>query len=115
MNTLTLTPGISVRRLDLSEYKDAASLSLEIYLQTGEEDFDEQGLETFKSFVNDEAMINSLVIYGAFDEARLVGVMAVKDEGKHISLFFLRKEYHRKGIGRRFIRCFYRRRLLCRK
>ena len=101
MNTLTLTPGISVRRLDLSEYKEAASLSLEIYLQTGEEDFDEQGLETFKSFVNDEAMINSLVIYGAFDEARLVGVMAVKDEGKHISLFFIREEYHRKGIGRR--------------
>lgn len=84
MNTLSLTPGISVRRLDLSEYKEAASLSLEIYLQTGEEDFDEQGLETFKSFVNDEAMINSLVIYGAFDEARLVGVMAVKDEGKYV-------------------------------
>ena len=110
MNTLSLTPGISVRRLDLSEYKEAASLSLEIYLQTGEEDFDEQGLETFKSFVNDEAMINSLVIYGAFDEARLVGVMAVKDEGKHISLFFIRKEYHRKGIGRRLSK-----RLLCRK
>ena len=106
MNTLTLTPGISVRRLDLSEYKDAASLSLEIYLQTGEEDFDEQGLETFKSFVNDEAMINSLVIYGAFDEARLVGVMAVKDEGKHISLFFIREEYHRKGIGRRLFDAF---------
>ncbi|MFR5757207.1 MAG: GNAT family N-acetyltransferase [Bacteroides cellulosilyticus] len=62
-----------------------------------------------KSFVNDEAMINSLVIYGAFDEARLVGVMAVKDEGKHISLFFIREEYHRKGIGRKIIRCFYRR------
>ena len=102
MNTLSLTPGISVRRLDLSEYKEAASLSLEIYLQTGEEDFDEQGLETFKSFVNDEAMINSLVIY----EARLVGVMAVKDEGKHISLFFIREEYHRKGIGRRLFDAF---------
>ena len=106
MNTLTLTPGISVRRLDLSEYKEAASLSLEIYLQTGEEDFDEQGLETFKSFVNDEAIINSLVIYGAFDEAKLVGVMGSKNEGKHISLFFIRKEYHRKGIGRRLFDAF---------
>ena len=96
MNTLSLTPGISVRRLDLSEYKEAASLSLEIYLQTGEEDFDEQGLETF----------NSLVIYGAFDEARLVGVMAVKDERKHISLFFIREAYHRKGIGRRLFDAF---------
>ena len=114
MNTLTLTPGISVRRLDLSEYKEAASLSLEIYLQTGEEDFDEQGLETFKSFVNDKAMINSLVIYGAFDEARLVGVMAVKDEGKHISLFFIREAYHRKGIGRRLFDALSKR-LLCRK
>lgn len=50
MNTLSLTPGISVRRLDLSEYKEAASLSLEIYLQTGEEDFDEQGLGNFQKF-----------------------------------------------------------------
>ena len=50
--------------------------------------------------------INSLVIYGAFDEARLVGVMAVKDEGKHISLFFIREEYHRKGIGRRLFDAF---------
>ena len=33
-------------------------------------------------------------------------VMAVKDEGKHISLFFIRKEYHRKGIGRRLFDAF---------
>lgn len=109
MNTLTLTPGISVRRLDLSEYKDAASLSLEIYLQTGEEDFDEQGLETFKSFVNDEAMINSLVIYGAFDEARLVGVMAVKDEGETYFPVFHTERISPERYRQKIIRCFYRR------
>lgn len=26
--------------------------------------------------------------------------MGTKNEGKHISLFFIKKEFHRKGIGK---------------
>ena len=33
-------------------------------------------------------------------------LMKVKDEGKHISLFFIREAYHRKGIGRRLFDAF---------
>ena len=76
-----------IRRLELPEYENAATLSLEVYLQCGKDDFDEQGLESFKSFVNDKAVVNGLVIYGAFDEDN--------------SLFFIKEEYHRKGIGRK--------------
>ena len=67
----------------------------------GKDDFDEQGLESFKSFVNDKAVVNGLVIYGAFDEDNLVGVLATKNHGEHISLFFIKEEYLRKGIGRK--------------
>lgn len=92
---------IVIRRLEQLEYENAVTLSLEVYLQCGEEDFDEQGLESFKSFVNDKEVVNRLVIYGAFDGDNLVGVLATKNEGEHISLFFIKKEYHRKGIGRK--------------
>lgn len=92
---------IVIRRLEQLEYEDAATLSLEVYLQCGKEDFDERGLESFKSFVNDKEVLNGLVIYGAFNEDNLVGVLATKNQGEHISLFFIKKEYHRKGIGRR--------------
>ena len=90
-----------IRRLELPEYENAATLSFEVYLQCGKDDFDEQGLESFKSFVNDKAVVNGLVIYGAFDEDNLVGVLATKNHGEHISLFFIKEEYHRKGIGRK--------------
>lgn len=89
-----------IRKLDKTEYPQAVSLSLEVYLQCGTEDFNEEGLESFKSFIFNEELMDELTIYGAFEEERLVGIMATKNEGKHISLFFIRKEFHKKGIGK---------------
>ena len=40
-------------------------------------------------------------MYGAFDKDRLVGVIATREQGTHIALFFVDGEYHRKGIGRK--------------
>ena len=50
-------------------------------------------------YINDKLM-NELCIYGAFEENKLIGIMGTKNEGKHISLFFIKKEFHRKGIGK---------------
>ena len=42
-----------------------------------------------------------LTAYGAFDDSnRLVGVIATRDEGTHIALFFVDGDYHRQGIGK---------------
>ena len=38
-------------------------------------------------------------MYGAFMENRLVGVIATRSEGAHIALFFVKGEYHGRGIG----------------
>ncbi|KAA9050586.1 GNAT family N-acetyltransferase [Bacteroides xylanisolvens] len=89
-----------IRKLDKTEYALATSLALEVYIQCGAEDFDEEGLNSFKSFISNEQLMNELVIYGAFEDKNLVGIMGTKNEGKHLSLFFIRNEYHRKGIGR---------------
>jgi predicted GNAT family N-acyltransferase len=50
-------------------------------------------------------LLNELVIYGAFEDKNLVGIMGTKNEGKHLSLFFIRKKYQCKGIGRQLF-CF---------
>lgn len=41
-----------------------------------------------------------LVLWGCFDGALLTGVIAAKSLN-HISLLFVRKQYHRKGIARK--------------
>ena len=94
-----------IRKLDKTEYALATSLALEVYIQCGAEDFDEEGLNSFKSFISSEQLMNELVIYGAFEDKNLVGIMGTKNEGKHLSLFFIRKKYQCKGIGKQLF-CF---------
>lgn len=89
-----------VRKIEKNEYGEAIRLSLEVFEQCGKADFDEEGLEIFKHFIYDEGLMSELVLYGAFEEEGLVGVIGTKNEGKHISLFFIRPDYHRKGIGK---------------
>lgn len=89
-----------IRQLERTEYEQAALLALDIYMQCGTEDFDEEGLQTFKDFIFSEQSMDELTIYGAFEEEKLIGIIGTKQAGKHISLFFIRKEYHRRGIGK---------------
>ncbi len=94
-----------IRKLDKTEYEQAAALALDVYIQCGADDFNEEGLISFKSFIFSEQLMNELAIYGAFEDKHLVGIMGTKHEGKHLSLFFIRKEHQCKGIGKQLF-CF---------
>ncbi len=94
-----------IRKLEQDRIRPGTSLALEVYIQCGAEDFDEEGVKSFKSFISSEQLMNELVIYGAFEDKNLVGIMGTKNEGKHLSLFFIRKEYQCKGIGKQLF-CF---------
>lgn len=39
--------------------------------------------------------------HGAFVQEELVGIIATRNEGTHIALFFVEGKYHRQGIGKR--------------
>lgn len=92
---------IKIRPLQKEEQADAVRLSLDTFMECGKNDYDENGLEVFKSFIHDEDKIAELSFIGAFHGERLVGVLAFRRENKHISLFFVHPDYHRKGIGRK--------------
>ncbi len=88
-----------IRPLTKEEYPQAIQLSLDVFTATGKDDFTEEGLDVFKSAIYDEKWVDALTIYGCFDEKALIGIIALKNKGEHISLFFIRPKYHRKGIG----------------
>lgn len=92
---------MQIRQLQVNEYDKALTLSLDVFIQCGKNDFDEEGLKTFKSFIYNKDLVNELTIYGAFEGESLIGLIATKNEGKHISLFFITPMYHGKGIGKR--------------
>lgn len=41
-----------------------------------------------------------LTAYGAFDDEKLIGIIATRNAGSHIALFFVDGAYHHQGIGR---------------
>ena len=45
--------------------------------------------------------INEIIFYGSFDNEALTGILGIKSNGKHISLFFIKPEYHRHGLGKK--------------
>lgn len=96
-----------IRFIDSDEWDDAINLTYRTFLQFDAPQFTEEGIESFRSFIADEGLKRmfengELHVVGAYSFNKLVGVIALKDK-KHVSLLFVDKDYHRKGIGRKLL------------
>lgn len=98
---------MNIRQLNNSEYGKAIDLALNVFIECGSADFDVNGLQTFKSFIHNDELMNELCIFGAFDNGALIGFIGTKNEGSHISLFFIHSKFHRRGIGRQLFDSVY--------
>ena len=94
-----MVPEISVRELKESESADALLLVWDVFMEYEAPDYSEEGIAEFYKSIHDEGYLSKLRMYGAFMENRLVGVIATRSEGAHIALFFVKGEYHGRGIG----------------
>ena len=98
---------MNIRLLNNSEYEKAIALALDVFIECGSADFDADGLETFKSFIHNDELMNELCIFGAFDNDALIGIIGTKNRDSHISLFFIHPKFHRKCIGRQLFDSIY--------
>ncbi len=92
---------MTIKELSEPDKIDAMNLVWSVFLEFEAPDYEEGGIRTFNNFINDESVIHGLLMYGAYEQKNLVGVIATRNEGNHISLFFVHSKYHRQGIGRR--------------
>lgn len=96
---------MNIRKLDKNEIKSALQLIWSVFCEFEAPDYSDQGIQTFKKFLNFKSIIQklekgNLFFWGYFIENELVGVIAMKGFN-HISMFFVKKEYQRKGIGKK--------------
>lgn len=78
----------------------ALEMVLTVFMQYEAPDYSEQGVQTFKDSIDNREFISGLEIYGAFINEIVVGIIATRNRGNHIALFFVDGKYHRQGIGR---------------
>jgi len=90
--------------LDLQDLKEALSLVWDVFLEFEAPDYCEEGVQEFKKFIEYESIKNKLLqsqfnIWTCYDNKKVIGVLATRPPC-HISLLFVDKQHHRKGIAR---------------
>ena len=92
---------MDIKKIDEAQIADAIDLIWTTFLQFEAPDYSEEGIKSFKDFIENRDIIITLEFWGAYDSLLLKGVIATNENRKHICCFFVKAEYHRQGIGRK--------------
>jgi GNAT superfamily N-acetyltransferase len=91
---------MDIRKITQQEVDSALELIWNVFNEFEAPEYSNEGIKTFEKFIHDNSAIALLEIYGTFDCDNLIGVIAIRSKS-HIAMFFVKKQYHRKGIGRK--------------
>ena len=94
---------IEIKQLLNNEKDEALLFAKKVYIESKDESYSEQGIETFCNFVNNKKITKSFKVYGAFEDNVLKGIIATDRRKRHISLFFVDKVSQGKGIGKKLM------------
>ena len=92
------------RPLERAEKGNALQLAWRVFCEFESPDYAPEGTEEFKRCLNDDAYLSGIRYYGAFDEGKLVGVLGIREEKRHVCFFFVEGKYQRLGIGTKLFR-----------
>ena len=97
MNCFEIRPILS------NEIDTAIELALRVFMEFEAPGYSDEGIESFKSFIFSDEFKNYFIeennfFVGYFFEKKLIGIVAMRSD-THVSLAFVDKEFHRKGIA----------------
>lgn len=87
-------------RLLNSQMEEAVKLIWETFLQFEAPEYSEQGIASFRTFIENPQNRACMEFFGAYEGSELRGVLATRRDRSHICLFFVRDRYQHQGIGR---------------
>ena len=90
---------MTIREINKNEFDKAFQLAWTVFQEFEAPDYCEQGIKSFSDTLKDPSYINMLKIYGAFSDENLLGILATRNNGNHIALFFVDGKVHKQGIG----------------
>jgi len=93
-----------LRWLEEGDLQNALDLVWRVFFEFEAPSYSHDGVAEFRKFIEIDSIKekfknNELIFFGAFDEEKIVGVIAVS-KSLHISLLFVEKNYHRQGIAK---------------
>ena len=95
---------IEIKQLVNNDKDEALLFAKRIFIESEDESYSKEGIETFCNFVDNKKITKSFKVYGAFEDNILKGVIATDRRKRHINLFFVDKVSQGKGIGKELMR-----------
>lgn len=93
-----------IKNIEADKRENELLLIEKTFIQYEAPDYSTEGVSFFMKILADKDFIDGLEMLGAYIHSKLVGVIATKDNGNHISLFFVDGNYHKQGIGKTLFR-----------
>ena len=94
---------ILIRRLAGDEIRSALDLAWSVFLEFEAPEYPEEGVRTFRTYLDGITPDSPLQFYGAFEETALLGTIWMR-EPQHIGGFFVQGCQHRQGIGKALLK-----------
>ena len=94
---------IEIKQLVNNEKDEALLFAKRIFIESEDESYSKEGIETFCNFVDNKKITKSFKVYGAFEDNILKGLIATDRRKRHINLFFVDKVLQGKGIGKKLM------------
>ena len=94
---------IEIKQLVNNEKSEALLFAKRIFIESEDESYSKEGIETFCNFVDNKKITKSFKVYGAFEDNILKGLIATDRRKRHINLFFVGKVSQGKGIGKKLM------------
>lgn len=91
---------MEIRKLNIAEINSALPLVWRVFCEYEAVNYSENGKQAFWDAVHSEEYLNMITAYGAYNGNELLGIIATRNEGKHLAMFFVDGAHHKKGIGR---------------
>ena len=93
--------GITIRKQEEEDIPAALDLAWKVFLKYEAPEYTEEGAEEFRKTIHDKDYLTRLDFFSAYAGDQIVGVIALRNEGKHIALFFVDGRYQGQGVGRK--------------
>ena len=95
---------ICIRDVEFNYIEEAFELVKDVFMEFNAPDYSQEGIDEFvnqiienKDFIN-KFKTGEQVMIGAYDKGKIIGVLAISIRN-HISLVFIDKQHHRKGVA----------------
>lgn len=96
-----------IRFVNSDEWEEAMELAWKTFLEFEGDVYPPEGIRSFEDFITDSTLKRMFImgayqVMAAYDNKKMVGMISLRNE-THISLLFVDRCYHRRGIGRALV------------